>query len=121
MKYIVLGIVLIASLNVQAQNPSPAAATDARQSPDASLALKEQDLDKLSLKLKDLRILQQQYQIASTQLNDLNSLFNTKQAEFDQAFLQMKKEHKWGDDIVFDKVNGVVTKLPPPQKVAPKK
>lgn len=73
--------------------------------------------------LKDLVILQLQYQAAQTALSEMQNKFTQQQAAVDVLATQAKTDNKWGADVQLNKITGkfeyVQPPPAPPTKIAP--
>lgn len=76
------------------------------------------DLEQKTLEssLKDLTILQLQFQQTQGQLKTLQDTFQSDNASIDKQIEDVKKAHKWGADVTFNKQTAKFEKAPPPVK-----
>lgn len=117
-------LVLTTALAVSALAQTSPVVTPA-PTPPAKPALVLTPLQKAQLEsgLKDLVISQLQYAQAQTTMNQLNDKFNQQQAAVEALAAQVKKENKWGDDVVLNQQTGGFDYVPAkvtPAKDAPK-
>ena len=100
---------------VKKATPAPPAQTPAAaQGPVAPVTLSADPLEKAELEseVKDLVILQLQYQNVQSQMQNMQAQFQAKNAEVEAKKKAIKENHKWGDDVTYDLKTGNWVKAP---------